>query len=60
MRSSISSAGKEPKPRGSSQRRFRLERGETGGEGESEGGGREREKGGEKGEGKERGEGCRE
>ena len=26
MRSSISSAGKEPKPRGSSHRRFKLER----------------------------------
>ena len=55
VRSSISSAGKEPKPRGSSHRRFRLERGRDRrggrerGRGEREGGGR----------GKERGEGCR-
>ena len=67
VRSSISRAGKEPKPRGSSHRRFRLEREGEGG-GEKEGGRRGegergRQRGEEKekrwGEGEERREECR-
>ena len=49
VRSNISRAGKEPKPRGSSHRRFRLER-------EGEGGGRRGEGGGEGERGRQRGE----